>query len=161
MAEHSLAEVGDIIGRHGREAGELIPILQEAQRVYGYLSEAAMRQIADALGVPLGKVYAVASFYSLFALAPKGKHIIRLCESGPCHVRGVEGILKAIENELGVAPGQTTADGLFTLEHTSCLGACGRAPVMMAGDVLYEDLTPAKVKEIIARYRQAAPAAGE
>lgn len=161
MAEPGLSELARIIDRNGRDAGKLIPILQEAQRVYGYLSEQAMQQVAETLGITVGKVFGVATFYSLFATAPKGKHIIRLCESAPCHIRGAAEICAALEDELGVSPGQTTADGLFTLEYTSCLGVCGVAPAMMVDEAVYGNLTVAKVKEIIGDYRRTAVAAGQ
>lgn len=161
MAEPGLSELAEIIDRNGRDAGRLIPILQEAQRVYGYLSEPAMQQVADALGITVGKVFGVATFYSLFATAPKGMHIIRLCESAPCHIGGAEEICAALEEELGVSPGQTTADGLFTLEYTSCLGVCGVAPAMMIDETVYGNLTVAKVKDIIGDYRRMAVAAGQ
>ncbi|MGE5550329.1 MAG: NADH-quinone oxidoreductase subunit NuoE [Bacteroidota bacterium] len=161
MAEPDFARLDEIVTKHDRKPDRLIPILQETQSTYGYLPEGAMRRIADALGIPVGKVYGVATFYSLFAVAPKGKHIIRVCESAPCHVRGAEEIFAALEAELGIAPGQTTADGFFTFEHTSCLGVCGVAPVMMIDDVVYGNLTMEKTREIIASYRRAATAAGE
>ena len=161
MADLDFARLDEIIEAQGHRPDRLIPILQEAQRAYGYLPEEAMRRIADALGMPVGKVFGVATFYSLFAIAPKGKHIVRVCESAPCHVRGAEDVFAALEEELGVAPGRTTADGFFTLEHTSCLGVCGVAPAMMIDDVVYGNLTPEKTREIIASYRQAATAAGQ
>ncbi len=161
MAEPGPAELAGIIDRHGRDPGKLLPILQETQRAYGYLSEQAMQQVAEALGIPLSKVFGVATFYSLFATAPKGRHVVRLCESAPCHLRGAEEICAALEEELGVAPGQTTADGLFTLEYTSCLGVCGVAPAIMIDDVVYGNLTAAKAREIIADYRRTALAAGQ
>jgi len=159
LAELGLTELEIIINRHNRDGGQLIPILQEVQRLHGYLSEADMRQIADALNIPVSKVFGVATFYSLFATTPKGKHLIRLCESAPCHIRGAEEICGTLQKELGVAPGETTADGLFTLEYTSCLGVCGVAPVMMIDAVVYGNLTAGKVKEVLASYRQAAAAA--
>ncbi|MGQ9780376.1 MAG: NADH-quinone oxidoreductase subunit NuoE [Bacillota bacterium] len=152
-------EIEAIIARHGGEASKLLPILQETQRRYGYLPEEAMQRIADALGLPVAKVFGVATFYSLFAVAPKGKHVIRVCENAPCHLRGAEEVFAALEEELGIKPGETTADGLFTLEQTSCLGVCGVAPVMMVDEVVYGNLTPTRVREIIANYRRAAAGA--
>jgi len=149
-------EIAAIVDRHGREASKLLPILQETQRRYGYLPEEAMQQIADALSLPVAKVFGVATFYSLFAVAPKGQHIIRVCENAPCHLRGAEEVFAALREELGIQPGETTADGLFTLEQTSCLGVCGVAPVMMVDEVVYGNLTPTRVREIIANYRRAA-----
>lgn len=160
MAVVEATQIEAIVARHGCEATKLLPILQETQRLYGYLPEEAMQRIADALGLPLAKVFGVATFYSLFATAPKGKHIIRVCENAPCHLRGAEEIFAALREELGVEPGETTADGLFTLEHTSCLGVCGVAPVMMIDEVVYGNLTPERVREILANYRRAA-AVGE
>ncbi len=161
MAGLGLAELDEILARHGREAGNLLPILQEAQRAYGYLSEEAMEQIAEGVGVPVAKVFGVATFYSLFATAPKGKHVIRLCESAPCHLRGALEVCAALQETLQIKPGETTADGLFTLEYTSCLGVCGVAPVMMIDDVVYGNLTPDRVREIVADLRKAAAAAGQ
>ncbi|MGE5528043.1 MAG: NADH-quinone oxidoreductase subunit NuoE [Patescibacteria group bacterium] len=160
MAETELARIDTIIDRYGRQADKLIPILQETQKAFGYLSEPAMERIADALDTPLAKVYGVATFYSLFNTVRKGRHIIRLCDSAPCHLRGADRILASLRSELGVEPGQTTPDGLFTLEHTSCLGVCDQAPAMLIDDVVYGNLTPEKIKEIIASLRQAAAAAG-
>lgn len=156
MADIGLARLEEILSRHKRDAGNLIPILQETQRAYGYLSQEAMQRIADFAGVPLGKVYGVATFYTLFATSPKGRHVIRVCESAPCHVRGAEEIFASLEAELGIAPGETTRDGLFTLEYTSCLGVCGVAPAMMIDETVYGNLTPARIKEIIADYRRTA-----
>lgn len=156
MAELGLARLEEILSRHEPVASKLIPILQETQRVYGYLSQEAMERIADYTGVPLGKVYGVATFYTLFATSPKGRHIIRVCESAPCHVRGAEEIFAALQEELGVQPGETTRDGLFTLEYTSCLGVCGVAPAMMVDEAVYGNLTPARIREIIADYRREA-----
>ena len=108
-----------------------------------------MQQIAEALGVPWARSSAWPLFTPSSPSAPKGKHIIRFCESAPCHIRGAEEIFAALEEELGVSPGQTTADGLFTLEHTSCLGVCGVAPAMMVDEVVYGNLTRGKIREII------------
>lgn len=141
--------VQEIIERHQGDAGALIDVLHETQRVYGYLPEEAMRQIAEGLNVPVSKVYGVASFYSLFNTAPKGKYIIRLCESAPCHIKGAEGILEAIEETLGIKPGETTEDKKFTLEFTSCLGVCGVAPAVMIGEQVFGNLTPDRIKEIL------------
>lgn len=144
--------VGGIILNHQGRDGALIDVLHETQAVYGYLPEETLTQIAQGLGVPLSKVYGVATFYSLFTLKPKGRHIIRLCESAPCHLRGAMDVLQAIESELSIKPGQTTPDDKFTLEFTSCLGVCGVAPAMMIGDQVYGNLTPDKVKDVLRSY---------
>lgn len=151
-SKSGLVAVDEILCKHQNHEGALIDVLHEVQGVYGYLPEQAMKQVADGLSLPLGKVYGVATFYSLFTLEPKGQHIIRLCESAPCHIRGAEQVLSAIEGELNIKPGETTADRKFTLEFTSCLGVCGVAPAVMIGDQVYGNLTPEKMIEILRSY---------
>lgn len=145
------SSVADIIARIGNTPDSLIPVLHETQKAHGHLTDDAMRQIADGLNVPYSKVYGVATFYSLFATKPKGQHIIRLCESAPCHVGGARQILDAIREELGIGVGDTTPDGKFTLEFSSCLGVCGVAPAIMVNDTVYGNLTPEKAKEVLRR----------
>ena len=106
--------------------------------------------------MPLSKVYSVASFYSLISLKPLGRHVIRFCEDAPCHVVGGREIWEALERELGIPFGETTLDGEWSLLTTSCIGACAVGPVMMVDEDIYGNLTPEKVTEIIARYRQEA-----
>lgn len=144
-----IAEVNEILCKHKNREGALIDVLHEIQELFGYLPEQAMKQVAEGLSLPLSKVYGVATFYSLFTLEPKGKYVIRLCESAPCHIRGAGEVLSAIEEELNIKPGETTQDGKFTLEFTSCLGVCGVAPAIMIGDQVYGNLTPEKVKEVL------------
>lgn len=144
--------VNDILRKNQGRDGALIDVLHQTQDVYGYLPEEAMTMIAEGLNLSLSKVYGVATFYSLYSLKPKGKHIIRLCESAPCHLRGAMDVLQTIEDELSLKAGQTTEDNRFTLELTSCLGVCGVAPAMMIGDRVYGNLTPEKIKEILRSY---------
>ncbi|NLW08953.1 MAG: NADH-quinone oxidoreductase subunit NuoE [Firmicutes bacterium] len=141
-----------VIAEHNSDPGALLDILREAQEIHGYLSTAVMEEIADQLGIPVSRVYGVATFYTLLATEPKGKHIIRVCESPPCHIRGAVNILETLQEVLGVNPGETTEDKKFTLELTSCLGVCGVAPAMMIGDQVYGNLTPERVKEILKTY---------
>ncbi len=118
------------------------------------LSPEAMEKVAEYLGIPVSEVYGTATFYSMFSPRPRGKHIIRVCVSPPCHAAGKEEILATLKEELGIEVGETTDDGLFTLETSSCLGVCGVAPVIMIDDTVYGNLTPERVKEIIASYRK-------
>ncbi len=118
-----------------------------------YLTPTALRQAADYVGIPLSEVISTATFYSMFSLKPRGRHIIRICESPPCLLMGAESVLTALQEILGVKVGETTADGVFTLETTSCLGACGVAPAMMIDDQLYGNLSRARLVEIIDRVR--------
>ena len=146
------SDLSTLLQKYQRSTGSLLEILTEAQAINGYLSRGVMRVIAEELGIPESKVYGVATFYSLFKTAPTGCHIIRICESAPCHIRGAQDILTTIEDTLGIKPGETTADGKFTLEFTSCLGLCGVAPAIMIGDQVFGNLTPVRVREIINRY---------
>ena len=131
----------------------LIPILQKAQEVHGYLSEEAIAEIGRHLQLPASKVYGVATFYNQFRFTPKGKYHIMLCRGTACHVKGSLKLLEAVTRTLKVQPGQTTRDGMFSLEEVECLGSCGTAPVMRVNDVYCENLTPQKIDEILERCR--------
>jgi NADH:ubiquinone oxidoreductase subunit E len=134
--------------------GALIPILQEAQRLFGWLSGATLRRIAEALGEPYSKVHGVVTFYSFFSLVPRGKFLIRVCLGTACYVRGAEGVLTALKQRLGIDVGQTTGDAMFTLETGRCFGACGLAPVIMVNDDVHQQVDPAQVEKIIRLYRK-------
>jgi NADH:ubiquinone oxidoreductase subunit E len=127
--------------------------LKQEQAQSGYLSPEFMRNVAKSYSVPENEVYGVASFYSFLPLGPMGRNIIRICRSLPCHLKEGPLILAALESELGIKPGQTTADGCFTLEVTNCIGLCDRAPAMLINNDPHVDLTPAKVKNILDSYR--------
>jgi len=131
------------------ERSDLITILQEVQAKLGYLPEEAMKAVAQYVGVPESQVYGVATFYSQFRLNPGGKNTVRVCQGTACHVQGASPILKAIEEELGIGPGGTSPDGLFTLETVACLGACALAPNITVGDEMHGHLTPEKALDII------------
>ncbi|MDI6829251.1 MAG: NADH-quinone oxidoreductase subunit NuoE [Armatimonadota bacterium] len=147
-------EIRSIVTKHGAFRGNLLPILHEVQAKYGFLPESALEVVADELGIPVSEVYGTATFYSLFSTTPKGTHVIRVCNSAPCHIEGSKAILAAIKEELDIEPGQMTEDGHFSLELTSCLGVCGVAPVIMIDEDVYGNLTPEMVPEVLARYRQ-------
>lgn len=147
---HHLAAVNTILEKNHYDPGRLIPILQEVQEVYKYLSKDVISYVATSLDVPVAHVYGVATFYAHFSLEPKGKHIIRLCDGTACHVKKSHDILNTIQNKLGLSEEvRTTKDALFTLELVSCLGACGLAPVMVVDDVVHGQTTPEKAVEII------------
>lgn len=141
------------IQQHSGEKGPLIAVLQDIQEVSGYLPAADLEKVAVELGVPISEVYAVATFYSQFRLQPTGKHTVRACDGTSCHVCRATAILKAVQDELGVSDGETTPDGLFTLETVACLGACFLAPVLVVDEDYYGRVTPAKARDIIRRYR--------
>lgn len=132
--------------------GALIPLLQEAQEIYGYLPGDVMRQISKALGIPFSKTFGVATFYAQFHLKPRGRNIIRVCQGTACHVRGASNVFEAVSKKLGVAKNGTTEDLRYTLETVACLGACGLAPVMMVNDDTHGRLTPDKAANTIEKY---------
>lgn len=145
-----LSKVYEILDAHGRRADQLIPILRKIQDLCGYLPQEYIRCTADAIGVPVSKIHGVATFYTHFTLTPKGKYLIKVCDGTACHVKKSEGILAAIEKELGLAAsGETTADGLFTLETVACLGACGLAPVVVINEQVHGAMTPEKTAELL------------
>ena len=133
--------------------GALIPVLQGAQDVYGYLPVPVLEAIADRLHVPISRVYGVVTFYAQFRLEPRGKHIVRSCQGTACHVRGGARILNALKENLDVTPGHTTADLQFSLETVACIGACGLAPVMMIDNDAHGRLKPSSVSGILDKYR--------
>jgi NADH:ubiquinone oxidoreductase subunit F (NADH-binding)/NADH:ubiquinone oxidoreductase subunit E len=146
-------KIDAIISRHQDQPGALMPVLQEVQEVVGYLPPVVQERIAAGLNIPGSEIFGVMSFYSMYTWYPKGKYVIRMCESPPCHVTGSENMLQALQQELGIRVNETTPDCLFTLELTACLGVCEVAPAMQINEVVFGNLTPAKIKQILADYR--------
>lgn len=132
----------------------LIAILHRAQELYGYLTKDVMDEIAVTMDIPTAHIWGVATFYHLFNLKPRGKHVISLCLGTACYVKGADAILDVLKKELKIALGQTTEDNMFTLQETRCLGACGLAPVMMLDGRIYGELTPEKTVKIIEEFRK-------
>ena len=133
--------------------GALMPIMQSAQEIFGYLPIEVQQFIADEMHITLSEVYGVATFYAQFVLEPQGEHVIGVCLGTACYVKGSQAILDKLTEVLNVPVGKTTSDGKFTLNATRCLGACGLAPVMMIGDEVYGRLTPDQVPGILDKYR--------
>lgn len=131
------------------QKGSLISILQKTQEIYGYLPLSALQAIADKTGHKRAKIYGIATFYSQFRLTPVGKFVILQCQGTACHVLGSKAVGSVICNELGITPGETTADGLFTLEDVACLGCCSLAPVIMINGEAYGNLTPDSVRKVL------------
>lgn len=143
----------EIIDRHKDSKGALIPVLHEAQDVYGYLPMSVQKKISEGLNVPLSEVYGVVTFYTQFSLKPKGQFRINLCLGTACYVKGSSKILEELQEKLGIHVGDCTEDGKFSLNACRCVGACGLAPVMMINDDVYGRLVPEDVEKILDKYK--------
>lgn len=131
---------------------KLLNMIEAEQSKSGWVSEEAMAEMARALELPLGHVYGVTTFYAFLSTRPLGRHVVRICKSVPCLLQNGETVSDAIQEELGIGPGETSADGRFTFELTNCIGACDQAPAMLVDDTLYGELTPGKIKAILQSY---------
>jgi len=142
------------INKHKGVPGALMPVLQEAQGIYGYLPHEVQAIIAEKMGVPLSKIYGIVTFYSQFSLTPKGKYKIAICLGTACYVRGAGDISKKFREKLGVKGDEVTSDGKFSVEDCRCIGACGLAPVIMINDDVYGRLdgTDKEIEDILAKY---------
>lgn len=141
------------IARDNRDEGSLIQVLHMAQELYGHLPLEVQEKVAEGMDIPLSKVSGVVSFYSFFTPTPRGKHTIRVCLGTACYVRGGKKIVEKLGETLGVKVGETTPDGLFTLEVARCIGACGLAPAMSVDDEVYKQVNPRKLEQILGRYQ--------
>ena len=150
-------ELAPVLEKYGKVPGSLITILQKAQDIYGYLSKETIEYIAQASGIKPAKIYGVATFYAQFRQEPIGKYLIMMCKGTACHVNGADLIEEAVTEHLGIKDGETTEDGIFTLNNVACLGCCSLAPVMMVksmeGDETYGNLTKDTVKAILDEIR--------
>jgi NADH-quinone oxidoreductase subunit E len=138
-----------ILSQYDRERDNLIPMLQEMQERFQYLSPEAVQAVADHLELSANDVYGVATFYAQFRFVPPGLHHIKVCEGTACHVRGSDRILESISRATGIAPGQTSPDGQFSLERVACFGSCALAPVVVVDDKVYGRMTAAKTNKLI------------
>ena len=147
-----LSTVDAIIEQYRSKPGSLIPVLEDVQDALGYLPASIQKKIALGLEVPFSEVYGVVTFYSFFTMVPRGKHTVKCCLGTACYVRGGKKILEKLSGTLGIEPGETTADRLFSLETVRCLGACGLAPVITADDETFRHVKPTKVVELLKDY---------
>lgn len=152
--KEQMSELLACIEEHKSEPGALMPVLHEAQNIYGYLPAEVQTVIAEELNIPLAEVYGVATFYSRFSLNPKGKHKISVCLGTACYVKGSDKVLEAVERELRITVGECTPDKKFSIESCRCVGACGLAPVMIIDGEVYGRLTAKDVKGILDKYMQ-------
>ena len=148
------AQLQQVIEELKDQPGALMPVLQKAQGIFGCVPMDVQKIIADGLGVTLSEVYGVATFYSQFRLEPNGKYTISVCLGTACYVKGSQKVLDRLSEELNTPVGKTSPDGLFTLNATRCLGACGLAPVMTINDEVYGRLVPDDIPGILAKYKE-------
>lgn len=148
-----MADYKEIINAYKDLPGGLIESYHALQREYSYIPEDAVPYAAQVFDIPKAKAYGVATFYSYLKVGQRGKNVIRICESAPCHIAGAAQVVEALENELGIKMGETTADGKFTLEFTECVGQCQATPVITINSKPYGDLNPAKISDILAEYK--------
>ncbi|MCY6483402.1 NADH-quinone oxidoreductase subunit NuoE [Clostridium aestuarii] len=148
-----LEKTREIIEKHKNIKGALIPILHDIQKIYGYLPEEALKIVCMGLKIPMSEIYGVVTFYSEFALEPKGKHTIKVCMGTACYVKGAQAIIEKLSSVLDVKVGKTTKNGEFTLEAARCLGSCGLAPVVTVDDKVYGGVHPNDVIRILEEYK--------
>ena len=147
--QSDLTLLEDVLTEYAAVPGSLITVLQKAQAIYGYLPKDVIYHIADRCGTTPAEVMGVATFYAQFRLTPMGKYLIMSCQGTACHVNGSERIADALSEYLGIKSGETTEDGLFTLENVACLGCCSLAPVIMINGEAYGNLTPDKAIQVL------------
>lgn len=157
----NLKLLDETLDEYAKVKGSLITILQHAQDIYGYLPEEVIKYISEKTGIPSAKIIGVATFYTQFRFKPVGKYLIMLCKGTACHVNNSDLIEKTINETLGIADGETTEDGLFSLKNVACLGCCSLSPVMMINGETYGSLTPDKTKDILNELRLKAEKEGE
>jgi NADH-quinone oxidoreductase subunit E len=157
--DKTMAEILDRYSDKSRDS--LIPILQDIQEYFGYISKDSVSRVGDFLGLPSSKVYGVATFYNQFKFSPPGRYHIMVCRGTACHVKGSAAIFEALQKDLKIGPGQSTKDGLFSLEVVACIGACGLAPVISINGEFHAKLSTKDVAGIIKTYRKKALAESE
>lgn len=150
--ESMYQDLQKVFDKYRNVKGSLIPLLQEAQEIFGYLPGDVMKKISQEIGVPFSKTFGVATFYSQFHLKPRGRNIIRMCQGTACHVRGAAKVFDAVSQDLGVERNETTEDQRYTLETVACLGACGLAPVMMVNNDTHGRLSPDNAVKVVKNY---------
>jgi NADP-reducing hydrogenase subunit HndA len=143
----------EIIEKYKNVEGALIPVLHEAQDVYGYLPMSVQKKIAEELNIPLSEIYGVVTFYTQFSLKPKGRFKVNVCMGTACYVKGSNLILDKLQEKLGISVGDCTEDGKFSLEACRCIGACGLAPVIMINDDVYGKLSPDDIDKVLDKYK--------
>ncbi len=153
MEKDKYEKLHDAIKAYQNKPGALIPVMNEAQEIFGYLPFEVQKEIANGLNVPLTEIYGIATFYSRFTLHPSGKYRVAVCLGTACYVKGSAMILDKVKEKLGIGIDETTSDGKFSLDSTRCLGCCGLAPVMTINDNVYGRLSPDEAEQILDKYQ--------
>ncbi|HOM57136.1 MAG TPA: NAD(P)H-dependent oxidoreductase subunit E [Candidatus Latescibacteria bacterium] len=155
--EELLRSLDAVIDGYSNTEGALIPVLQSAQNLFGYLPETVLRHISTRLKLPYSQVTGVVTFYSFFSTVPRGEHVVRVCLGTACYVRGGKEVLATLRKQLGINVGESTEDRKFSLAVGRCFGACSLAPAVMVDETVHQRVRPAKVKDLLAMYREAKP----
>ena len=148
-----MSKIGKGTNPRSQEKKDLLVLLERAQSRSGYLSKDTITELAAALGLSISEVYGVAAFYSFLSIKPQGRHVIRICKSLPCYLKNAQSVIDGVRKEIGIKPGEISADDRFSFELTNCIGACDGAPAMMVNDDVHGDLTPKKIARILAAYK--------
>jgi NADH-quinone oxidoreductase subunit E len=144
-----------IVHKHNVEPGAVIPVLQEIQETYGHVPPIAIQRVAEHLNIPASEIYGIVTFYAQFRLEPLGKNLVRVCHGTACHLGGAEMVAEALAQVTGAREGETSEDGLFTVERVACLGCCSLAPCIMVNDETHGRLTPESVSKVVTEMRRA------
>lgn len=147
-----LMTVQSLVEQYGKEKSELIPILQQVNKKYGYISDTAIEEISERMNIPTSHIYSVATFYRMLSTEPRGRHVIQFCESAPCHVAGGRLVWQKLQKTLGLENGETSKDEKWTLLTTSCLGVCGIGPVIIIDNDIYGNVTADQIPLILENY---------
>ncbi len=153
LSESAVKQIGEIISRYENEKTPLMMILSDIQREYGYIPLDVQEFISEKTGIPVAEIYGVVTFYSFFSLKPKGKYVIGVCLGTACYVKGSQQVIDKFAELLNIQPGQTSEDGLFTLDALRCIGACGIAPALTINGKVYPKVSVADVQKIVAEYK--------
>ncbi|MEN1759158.1 MULTISPECIES: complex I 24 kDa subunit family protein [Anoxynatronum] len=154
LTEENFQKLDEVILRHKNRQGALMPVLQEAQDIFGCLPIEVQRQISEGIKIPMSEIYGVVTFYSQFTLEPKGEYTISICMGTACYVRGAKPMVEKVAEMLGIAPGETSADAKFSLVATRCIGACGLAPILTVNEDVYGRLTLEDIPGIVEKYQK-------
>ena len=153
LSEAAVKQINEICDRHANDKTPLMMILSDIQKEYGYVPVDVQEIVSAKTGISVAEIYGVVTFYSFFSLKPKGKYIIGCCFGTACYVKGAQQIIDKFCEELGIAPGETTEDGLFTIDALRCIGACGIAPAVTINGTVYPKMETSQVPQVIAEYR--------